>query len=532
MVKLADDFTIPSPTHFAFPSGPLCMNVIAPLLETLLAPEPDPVAAGWQLRELAETSIDRGPELLDELARHSSLISSADPAIVGGCLRVLHNVTLAAGGTIAQDLNLPALGELESQLSLAVPNRHLLLQLMAIIRSEASLKMLVGRLIETSPSDWIEAAQVLSPLMQHDDWPVSAVYPQCLEALQHPSLASPLLDLANYLFRQGRIDVHPASGRVAVLNSLLGEVTQRLARFEEDPRAFGDDVDTVQNRLGEAVSLAVSLCDCVGLLGDESSIAKLHQTIELKHRRVQCEAAGALARLGTDLGQQRLLELAAEPAARLRAIHYADELNFGEAVDDQFRTEEATAEAELALWLSQPQQMGVPPTDIEVIDRKRMLWPSFRDPVDVFLVRFEYDFGERCFSNVGITGPVSFVLATDVADLPVDDIYAIYAGWHVDHPEIFAIAGEQLNEAQVRVMKSFQDHLIRSEYESVEPSLLGIFLDEKAGVFSANRDGKPCVVITDGLETIDHPVAGRQRPLSAGDLFNLYKGRKMLRTFN
>jgi hypothetical protein len=69
-------------------------------------------------------------------------------------------------------------------------------------------------------------------------------------------------------------------------------------------------------------------------------------------------------------------------------------------------------------------------------------------------------------------------------------------------------------------------------YRSIKPVMLGIFLDEQAGVFNALRETTECVVITDNLETIDRPISGRLRPLSADDLFNLYKGRKMLRTFN
>ncbi len=227
-----------------------------------------------------------------------------------------------------------------------------------------------------------------------------------------------------------------------------------------------------------------------------------------------------------------MLELTADPAARLRAISYADELGFGDLVDEEQRTENATAEAELALWLCQPQQMGVPPTGIEVIDSRRMLWPSFNDPIDIRLVRFEYNFGTRQYSNVGITGPVTFVLSADVADLPLDDIYSIYAGWHAEHAEIFTVAADQFNDAQQRAIEPLKKHLEHLGYESLQPVLLGFFLDERAGVFSAVRDGTDCVVVTDGLETVDHPVAGRLRPLSAGDLFNLYKGRKMLRTFN
>ena len=40
----------------------------------------------------------------------------------------------------------------------------------------------------------MEAGQVLSPLMQHDDWPIEAMYPEILSCLAHPSLAATLLD--------------------------------------------------------------------------------------------------------------------------------------------------------------------------------------------------------------------------------------------------------------------------------------------------------------------------------------------------
>jgi hypothetical protein len=119
-----------------------------------------------------------------------------------------------------------------------------------------------------------------------------------------------------------------------------------------------------------------------------------------------------------------------------------------------------------------------------------------------------------------------------VANLPLDDIYAIYAGWHAEHDQIFSVASEQFNEAQLRLMEQFQRHLERLGYQNIRPAQLGFFLDEQAGVFIARRDATECVVATDGLETIDQPISGRLRPLTPEDLFNLFKGRKMLRTFN
>jgi hypothetical protein len=503
------------------------------LLTSLLGESADPVAAGWQLRELAEQAGGTGgPALLHSVAERSALLAKSDPAIVGGLLRVLHMILLESGPPTLQEVSPEPVQMIEASLPDNTTNRHLLQQLYTLIRSRESLAILVSSLKASPPSSWVAASQVISPLMQHDDWPVDALYPDILDCLQYPALASPLLDLANYMHRRGRAERHPAADRSALLNHLLGEVVGRLGSFEENPRAFGDDVDAVQAKLGEAVALAVSLCDTVGLIGEKTSVGKLHQAIELKHRRVQCEAAGALAQLGDELGKKRLLELTGEPSARLRAIHYADDLGFGELVDPEYRSETATAEAEMALWLCQPQQMGMPPSTVEVVDTRRMLWPGFHDPVDLYLVRFEYNFGERNYSNVGIAGPVTFAMSADVADLPMDDIYAIYAGWHAEHPGIVSVPTDQFNDTQSRVMGSYQQHLGRLGYEAVEPALLGFFLDEQAGVFMAQRDGTRCVVVTDGLETVDQPVSGRMRPLSAEDLFNLYKGRKMLRTFN
>jgi hypothetical protein len=182
--------------------------------------------------------------------------------------------------------------------------------------------------------------------------------------------------------------------------------------------------------------------------------------------------------------------------------------------------------------LSQPHQTGVPPTHVEVAASRRLLWPSFNNPVDVHLVRFEYNAGDRVYSNIGMTGPATYTLGCDLADLPVDDIFAIYAGWQAEHPDIFTVANDSLNEAQRRVMEEFQQHLQHLGYEELKPALLGLFLDERAGVFNAQREQTACLVITDGLETIDQTTAGRTRPMQPADLFNLYKGRKMLRTFN
>ncbi|MGV3486099.1 MAG: HEAT repeat domain-containing protein [Planctomycetaceae bacterium] len=502
------------------------------VLDSLLGPEVDPVAAGLVLRQIGTAEPSHGLRLLAELAARPDELCASDPAIVGALLRGIHMLVLRDDHAALAAMDPEVIEDVEQALPDRCSNRYLLLHLLAVARTPAALGMLMTYLQTSPPTHWMEAAQVLSPLMQHRDWPVDAVFPLLLEAISHPSVAAPAIDLANFVTRRGLMPQHPATHHVEMLNRLLSAVTARLERFEQDPATLGEDVATVQERLSQAVSLSVSLCDALGLIGAESSRPRLEEAMQLRHRRVQCEAAGALTRMGSSEGRERLISLASEPSARLRVIAYAEELGIEDSVDPAYRSDSALAESEVAIWLSQPDRFGVPPTSVETIEQRPWMWPGYSDRVDCFLVRFHYDLGQRSYSNIAIAGPVVFALACDLADMQADDIYAIYAGWQAEHNDIFAVAANQFNASQRRVVDTLQSHLDRAGYEELKAELFGVFLDEHAAVFSAMREGKPCRVLTDGLETIHIPVAGRARPLQATDLWNLFKGRKMLRTFN
>lgn len=501
-------------------------------LAPLLGPAADPAVAGLILRQVGSADAEMAPSLLEQLVAHADELRHSDPAIVGALLRGLHLLFLKGNPQAVAGLAPRALATLDESLPKDCPNRHLLLHLLVMIRTSLALTTAVERLMAEPPRSWEASGQLLSPLMQHRDWPVDALFPAILDTLSQPSMASPVLDLANFITREGLVDTHPAADRTATLVNLLGGVTSRLERFEADPRSLGDDIPTVQRRLAEAVALSVSLCDALGLIGLATTIPRLTETMQLTHRRVQTEAAGALARMGDPAGIEKLISLVAEPVARLRVIAYADELGLSDRIAEPYRSQESDAAANMALWLSQPSQMGIPPTGVETIDRRHQYWPGYERPIDCFLVRFHYDLGGRTYSNVGISGPVTFALANNVADLPIDDIYAIYAGWHADHQQIFAIAPEHLHDVQRRLVARLAEYAIRSGYLSPQLELFGCFFEEEAAVFRATRDDKPCRVITDGLESIHLPGVDRPRQPDAGDLWNLYKGRKILRTFN
>jgi hypothetical protein len=284
--------------------------------------------------------------------------------------------------------------------------------------------------------------------------------------------------------------------------------------------------------VADAVSLTVSICDALALIGDRSHVGKLFQALELRHRRIQTEAAAALVRLGESVGKETLLALAAEPVARLRVLAYAEELGLADEVPEELQSPLARAEASLVLWLGEPTQLGLPPTSCELFDQRELFWPGYSESVTCYLFRFSYELAGGKYSNIGIVGPLVHAFAADLQDLPPDDIYAAYAGWQAEHVEIHDQDANRLGESDQRELTALQRRLHEEGYEAVQPELLGSFFGHKILVATAQRSGSPGVVVVDAEQIQWHHSVNRQRPLGPPEAWSIYKGRQLLATFN
>lgn len=411
-----------------------------------------------------------------------------------------------------------------------------LLSLLATGATREELALLVDLLVADPPRGENDVLRALSPLFQLADYDSSLLFPKLLAALAHPSLAPGVLDLANYLTRRGLVPQHPAYEQRHELMRLLGELAHRLHRLEEQPEETVSSAEELTRTVSHGVALAVALCDALALIGDPAAIPKLNIAMELRHRRIRTEAAGALGRLGDGKGQEELVKLASEPVARLRVLAYAEELGLADRLESEYRTPQARAEAELASWLSEPMNFGIPPTECELVDHREQYWPGYEAPVECFLFRFAYRLttiqGPAIYSNIGIAGPLVRAVTADLADLPVDDTYALFAGWHVEHEEIFEVEAPLLSESQrvevARLERRFRD----AGYDDIRPVMLCYFFSEKSLVARMRRAGIEGV----GLATMDDilwfPANRGRRSLSPNDVACLHRGRKLLREFN
>ena len=256
----------------------------------------------------------------------------------------------------------------------------------------------------------------------------------------------------------------------------MGGLVNQLGMLEENPAQFGSSVAAIQKILFDSVSLCVSLCDTFGLIGNQDAIGKLTQASKLSHRRIRTEAAFALAKLGDKKGQEQLIELAADFSSRQRAVAYAEELGIDERIDERWTTAAALAESRLANWLAQNEQMGISPSRMELLDQRTLSWPGFEQPQECFLFRFEYDMQDSIFSNVGFSGPMCHSFSQDLADISLDDTYAIFVGWDIDHPDAYEVAPNSL-DARIQERMNRLLETLPEQVELVETLLCVIFFE-------------------------------------------------------
>ena len=318
--------------------------------------------------------------------------------------------------------------------------------------------------------------------------------------------------------------------------SLLSQVVQQLEMIEEG-NVDGKSPHEISENVNESVALCVALIDALALIRNEEAMGPVRQAMELKHRRVKTEAAAALVRLGDTLendGREQLVKLAAEPICRLRVIEYASELGLLDQIESQYQTDAARAESKLALWLASPTQMGVAPTSMQLGFQERMHWPSFEEPVTVYLFRFEYRFAGQAYSNVGIVGPMTHAFGFPLEHLPLNLILAAFAGWQTEHEEIYTIDWSRAESALAGLSSSLSRRL-RSEYPNAQEKFVGYFFETpvllaESASFDETDGGH--VVAVDRDRVFAFPRGTGNATLTAEVGFNIYCGLHILNTFN
>ena len=412
--------------------------------------------------------------------------------------------------------------------------RNLLLSFLVCHDSEQGLNIWF-QLVCTDPPCTSQNIQLaFSPLTQArsahltDDMMVSLV----ASAPANVPLATAIYELANHQFRQEVVFEHPLEKRAENLTDLLGTLVGRLAQVEEGNLPNDGSPETIAQTIKDSVSLIIAIMDALSLIKHEPAIGKFNQALELRHRRIQVEAASALARMDVEAGKKTLVSLAQHPAVRPRVIAYAEELGIESEISLEHQGPIAVAESELALWLSQPDQMGFAPTSMELAEQRELYWPSYEEPLTCFLFSYEYGSGEQAFRNVGISGPLTHAFTADLSSFSAADQFSAFAGWQTVSDEIYMVAIGRAEEMLAGETDRLRRRMAESPIDEPVERVLASFFGEFVLVVSGIRDDKPGTMIVQ-LDRNDWIEQGNpQSPVEWHLALDIWKGRKLLTNFN
>ncbi len=428
------------------------------------------------------------------------------------------------------------------KLYLALPSearsRNYLLNWLATVTSEAALLEFCQLCIEAPPTCPSSIVVAFAPLLQHNKpFETSYLFPELLGGLQHPSIAAAILDLANFVTREKRVAEHPAADHSESLIRMLGMLTEQLAMLEEGKIPAGKSAPDISRMVNDTVSLIASLCDSLSLIKNEAAIGKLNRAAELKHRRIRTEALSALCSLGQESSGEELVKLAAEPVTRLRVLQYADELGLSDDIDDEFTTEVARAESQLAMWLAHPSNMGLAPKGLEILDERRLAWPGYDDPTECYLFRYSYELASSKIENIGIAGPLVHAFSMNMQHLNICDMYACFAGWHCNHDEIMEMSIPQARLQRPGMVERLMSRLSSEMVDGLsinecEPLFLGLFMGEESLIVSATIDEQQGTFVVDRDKVLWFPPDADMSPARNELAYCIYKGRRLLGAFN
>jgi hypothetical protein len=380
-----------------------------------------------------------------------------------------------------------------------------------------------------------DALVALGPLFEaRRSYDPRPLFPRLIDALQYPAIAAMVLDLANHVTRRKLVERHPAADLGPRMQALFSGTLDGLKKLQTQrlPETHVKPSEKTRRQFDQSCSLLIALADTLGLIGERSAISVLRRGLELGHRRLLTEIAAALARLGEDEGIESLVQMTGQTPVRNRAVAYLRELGLDDRVPPKAVTPEARAEGELAEWLAEPMQFGLPPHEMELVERQRQFWPGYDQPVDCFLFRYAYRLPGGEISGVGIVGPATHSLMVDFDDWPPADIYAAYAGWQAEHTEIVERPIEELSpEARIAAHQRCAA-LAELGYEDARPVKIGSFFGQEHLVATARRGSDPGVVIVADGRATWYRSGNRQRPVGVEVAYFRHKGRELLRAFN
>lgn len=181
---------------------------------------------------------------------------------------------------------------------------------------------------------------------------------------------------------------------------------------------------------GAETSYAISACAAIPFLSPARRTALLTLAGRHKDPAVRIEVAWVMAKMGLRKGVEALAAACLDVNQSALACLYLRELKLAKHIPKAAKEKVFAAMAEMANWLSHPNEFGEPPDSIGLFDTRRIYWPPARKERTVYLFRYEYAKSRhrpKKDVGIGMVGTIMFALFIDgIARKSPEEIYGLH----------------------------------------------------------------------------------------------------------
>lgn len=325
-------------------------------------------------------------------------------------------------------------------------------------------------------------------------------------------------------------------GFIAV--SMLDAANQKILKGWQGQHPFDNDegVFRLERWLTSVnpaeVSYAVSAAVGAVLLKHASRERLLGIASQHANRDVRVEAAWGVAKLGDEEGIRTLSHLCREVNFSTTARRYLAELGREDAIPEL--SADFMALAEFAGWLAHPNELDRAPDEIAIMDHRDLWWPSTKERIPVWLVRYRAKSNhelEPDDEGVGMVGSVTFCMfGEELSQRPAEDIYAIHCCWELDDELLKGSDVDEDSDEYASLLQQWtQEPLINARVEHVteiDPQLG--YPRRLVAVASAVRGSEKGWAVLDGERTRWYSSAEMPPQTRSTTVLRIHLGRRLL----
>lgn len=256
--------------------------------------------------------------------------------------------------------------------------------------------------------------------------------------------------------------------------------------------------------------------------------------IGMKHydKTVQIAAALVAASAGMENGLSFLSKMCLDVNHSDVARKHLADLNRNDLIPKESQEADFLARADFARWLAHHNELGEPPDELEIIDKRELIWPLEDKPTPVWLIKYclKDPYGlQKDNVDIGMVGKTTWCFFShDMLQRPIEDCYAMHCYWEMEEKELIESEDSAENPREFLARWPGKDLEFAEIVFVLSVSNQLVLFPHPVAVVNATIEGAEGWAVIDGVGSQWYPESEQPDGTSKYAIAMLHIGRRLL----